>query len=627
MSLKVCKYLLTLVILIMLSGVVSASTVTPSNTLQYSDDLQNNTLRSVMTVVKSVALTTDITGTIRAEWDMSTDGSNGQPHSSVFLNNNLIDVDHTLTGDGVGWVHYTANISLSAIAGDKLNLMGDVNSGYSCIVRNFRIYYDVVPDPINVHVVGNGAVTVYKNGEYLNTVNANTTGQFNIIVGDSIAINSYPTENWNLDKVCVNIECTTYSSDLSYNAVVNTGTTDYYVYFITSQTLEISQVSTIFNPTTPTSISVHWYQNIDHDINISLDGSVYDWYSYTYGYNIFTLQNLNYGTHNICVESVCVSETNYAPTPTPIPTPTPNLTNILTIVQVLGNGSVEVYDNSNMIGTIQTSHNFNVLSTHNVEVKAYPSAGYHVDKICDHTGCSSGSTKTTYIDNLDFINIAVHFISNSSQPPLPTPPPGTTTYTLTIGNSPIGMGKILLWLDGQAQSDILSSMSYVLAVNTDVEIAYYPYSGANYLKNASINGMVNTTTIFNMNKNYSVMAYWTEDITEHEPFTTPLPGETPGQNNNGNSSTSGSWGSWKPIYTPKDEININDYLSQHLMEVVMIIALFFIGVIVMIWRESLSLGFGVMAVLSFMLFVFGQIDQSFVWILAILTVLCALAGK
>jgi len=142
---------------------------------------------------------------------------------------------------------------------------------------------------------------------------------------------------------------------------------------------------------------------------------------------------------------------------------------------------------------------------------------------------------------------------------------------LSIGNTPIGMGKIMLWLDGQKQSDITSSMNYNLALNTDVEIAYYPYSGVNYLKNSTINGIVNTSTIFSMTKNYTVIAHWTEDITQHDPIITPTP--TPQQQNTPNNQRA-----TLKDYSPASEQDIVTNFFNNLALIIMVIFNVVLGV-------------------------------------------------
>jgi len=386
-----------------------------------------------------------------------------------------------------------------------------------------------------IDVSAGGSAEYYVNDIYQVTIYGVGYDIVELNDGDMIFINTSANAGYVFDKICFDVDCVYYTYDQSFYGAIHADTLEYYIMFTALPTNQITDVHGSFTSTDPTNMTYNlfWTQSMASDVFIYLDGYEQDLYYYTAGAHFYSLfYVIPYGLHEFCVNDVCTTGTNIEPVATPTPTPAPTATPapiptnpILTIVQIVGNGSLEVYDNDELIGNILTSHNFNVGVGHNVRVVAHPNAGYHVEKICDYSGCIADSTKTTLISNLDFITITAHFISDSVIPPIPTPPPNTTGYTLSIANTPIGMGKVMLWLDGQQQSDITSSMSYNLAPNTDVELSYYPYSGANYLKNATINGVVNTTTIFSMTKNYTVVAHWTEDISPNPSPT--VPGQTP----------------------------------------------------------------------------------------------------
>ena len=425
---------------------------------------------------------------------------------------------------------------------------------------------------IQLHVSGgNGTVSIYEGTAFQGTASTEN-GLSNIVevditLGNTMRLYAQPANGYTFEKWCFE-NCNTPLIYTPYIEDVDYSSATIYAYFVPESNLVISQVTATVEAE---HTHVMWLQNINGDIILEMDGYTKEYNYYNAGLQFYTVNEApSYGLHNVCVNGVCIQRELIAPTPTPTPTPIP-ANPILTIVQIIGNGSVEVYDNNDLIGNIQTSHNFNIGVGHNISVVTRPGPGYHTDKICDHTGCSAGNTKITYIDNLDFINIAVHFIADSVIPPLPTPAPNTTGYTLSIGNTPIGMGKIMLWLDGQKQSDITSSMNYNLALNTDVEIAYYPYSGVNYLKNSTINGIVNTSTIFSMTKNYTVIAYWTEDVTQHEPIITPTP--TPQQQNISNNQRA-----TLKDYSPASEQDIVTNFFNNLALIIMVIFNVVLGV-------------------------------------------------
>ena len=250
---------------------------------------------------------------------------------------------------------------------------------------------------------GAGSFEIYANGVYYETISANSYDTPSFAEGTEIDIVTSTPSGYIMENICLDTYCTAHVHSVNYWFVVHT-TNNY--------------IKVVFIPLSGTPTDVHgdfqssdsqmltynlfWHQTSTYDIFITVDGYTHDVLSYGSGYNFHVLYYVvPYGSHEFCVNDVCTTGTNIEPSPSPTPTPTPTQGAILTIVQIVGNnGTVEVYDNDNMIGSITSSHSFNVTSGHNVTVHGVANTGFHVDKICDQTGCSSGTSKITYINSL-----------------------------------------------------------------------------------------------------------------------------------------------------------------------------------------------------------------------------------
>jgi len=110
-----------------------------SDTLWHSHDAQGQAPYQSWTKIKTMTFTTGISGVLRVKFDLQSDGGLGNPHAKLYKNGVAVGTDQSMSGQG--WVTKSEDLTITLADNDTLELWGYVNSGYNCLVQNFRVYY------------------------------------------------------------------------------------------------------------------------------------------------------------------------------------------------------------------------------------------------------------------------------------------------------------------------------------------------------------------------------------------------------------------------------------------------------------------------------------------------------
>lgn len=121
----------------------SSGTVTPSDTVRYSDDTAENEFDiDEYTLVKSIEITAGITGEERFTFDMQTSYSGYTSYARIYKNGSPLGTEQSTTSET--YVEKSEDITENFSAGDTVELWVNTNGGetHGTYVQNFRIKYD-----------------------------------------------------------------------------------------------------------------------------------------------------------------------------------------------------------------------------------------------------------------------------------------------------------------------------------------------------------------------------------------------------------------------------------------------------------------------------------------------------
>lgn len=122
------------------STVAVCDGITASDNLKISHDALASTGSTSFVKLKTITFSRALSGTVRVKFTLYGDGASATPHGRIYKNEVAVGADQSMTGQTP--TEKSEDLTITLAIGDTLELWGAVNTTYTCIVTNFRLYFD-----------------------------------------------------------------------------------------------------------------------------------------------------------------------------------------------------------------------------------------------------------------------------------------------------------------------------------------------------------------------------------------------------------------------------------------------------------------------------------------------------